>query len=103
MYPNPGHAQVGLIPIVTSSPVSRAAATAVRSVAWNASRSWIKWSAGSTIIVAPESRSDTQPAPSAIAAAVSRLAGSATMFSGGSPGASARTADSCSWLVRIST
>ena len=39
--------------------------------------------------------------PSATAGAVSRLAGSAKMFSGGSEVAISRTAACCRWLVRI--
>lgn len=41
------------------------------------------------------------PAPSATAGAVSRLAGSAKMFSAGRSEAISLTAVSCSWLVRI--
>lgn len=52
-------------------------------------------------MVASGSRAAMSPAPRATAGAVSRLAGSAKIFSAGSSDATSLTAASCSLLVRI--
>ena len=70
-------------------------------VSWKALPSMITWSAGKTIMVAAWSRSATQAVPSAMAAAVSRLSGSATIFSFGKFFRIART--DFSWSTFVST
>ncbi len=52
-------------------------------------------------MVASGSRAAMRPAPSATAGAVSRLAGSAKIFSAGRSEATSLTASSCSLFVRM--
>ncbi len=61
----------------------------------------MSWSAGRTIMVASGLRAATRPIPRATAGPVSRLAGSANMFSAGSEEAISRTASACTALVRM--
>ncbi len=100
MYPNDGHGQVGLMPMVTRASELAAVWMASAITLWNAGMSWMSWSAGRTTMVALGSLAAMSPAPSATAGAVSRLAGSAKMFSGGRSDATSLTA--CSWSLFVS-
>ena len=61
----------------------------------------MSWSEGNTMMVAFGFLAAMSPTPNATAGAVSRLAGSAKMFSAGSSEATSRTACSCRALVRM--
>ena len=74
------------MPMVTRPSEISATARASRITAWKAAVSWMSWSAGSTIITASGLRAAIRPMPSATAGAVSRLAGSAKILSGGQHG-----------------